>query len=450
MVFSFGNLLRNLAHMTETDPTDFAASLARMALPNDNQGTDHRQDDSNGDVLARLLSQLTGDNYVRQPDDTNCNTKAFTTALSPPAYPTPAAPLASTGAAMMPKHNSPSKKHEVRTWPIFQQRKPPSTSKIDMPTVTTNSAEKESALDDDSSFQSCTSEPQADHLYDHPFCYRFPNDSGMFTVPSPSFTTSWSMLTYSRKKSKGIGIKHLYQSCLGIFKCPVKGCKFVRNAAIPRKKRRKNQPPDKPVGKQLTCGIHGLTLVHHPCMALVHLTRSPNGTTTVKHEGHHAHPQPHEKVSQQAKNWLQTVVATAPELRPHQIKKGNPVTHRPPAREVHSAFGNLDRLGYLRMQLLSKVGNKLSLNDLPRWETLTGDKFLVAADVRHRDTGIISIQFPEMLNITRMNGGTVPQDDSKVRTLYLELYSIILLRNISLNNAQPSGHKLICISNRYN
>lgn len=414
MTFSVGNLLRNLAHMTETDPTDFAASLARMALPNNNQGTD-RQDDSNGDVLARLLSQVTGDSYVRQSDDRNCNTRAFTTALSPPAYPATAAPLASTGAAM-PKHNAPAKQHEV-FWPIFQRGKPPSTSKIDMPTGTTKSTETESALDDDSSFQSCTSEPQADHLYDYPFCYRFPNDSGMFTVPSPSFTTSWSMVTYSRKKCKGTGITHLYQSCLGIFKCPVNGCKFVRNAAVP-KKRRKNQPPDKPVGKQLTCGIHCVNLVHQPCMALVHLTRSLNGTTTVSHKGHHSHPHPHEKVSQQAKNWLETVVATAPELRPHQIKKGNPVTNRPPAREVHSAFGNLDRLGYLRMQLRSKVGNKFSLNDLPRWETLIGEKFLVAADVRDRDTGIISIQFPEMRNITMMNGGTVPLEDGEVSTLY--------------------------------
>ncbi len=63
MGFSFGNLFRNLAHMAETDATDSAAFLARMALPNNNQGTD-RQDDSNGDVLARLLSQVTGDSYV--------------------------------------------------------------------------------------------------------------------------------------------------------------------------------------------------------------------------------------------------------------------------------------------------------------------------------------------------------------------------------------------------
>ena len=82
MTFSIGNFLRNLAHMAETDPTDFAASLARMALPNNNQGID-RQDDSNGDVLARVLSQVTGDSYIRQPGGTNCNTRAFTAALSP-------------------------------------------------------------------------------------------------------------------------------------------------------------------------------------------------------------------------------------------------------------------------------------------------------------------------------------------------------------------------------
>ena len=77
MVFSLGNLLRNLAHMSETDPSSFAANFARMALPNNNQGTDHR-DDSSGDVLARLLSQVPGQRYEVQ-SDANRNTSASST-----------------------------------------------------------------------------------------------------------------------------------------------------------------------------------------------------------------------------------------------------------------------------------------------------------------------------------------------------------------------------------
>ena len=410
MVFSFGNLLRNLAHMTETDPTDFAANIARMALPNNNPGTDC-EDDSNGDVLARLLSQVMGDRYVRQPDDTN-----FKSVLSPPAKPTTVAPLASTDTAM-PTQKA-STKQRKQFWPLFDQSKS-EISESTMQTGTTKPKEMEVDLDDDSSFMSCRSQPQADNKFDYPLPYRFPNDTCSFTVNSPSFKTSWSMLTYGSTKRHGID--HLYQSCLGIFSCPIKGCNFSCNSAIPRKNRRKFQPPLKPVGTELTCRIHGLKLVHQECNAIVHLTRSPDGTTTVTHSGHHSHPRPHENASPQAREWLQTIVAAAPELQPHQIKKGNPSTNRPPARDVHSAFGNLDRLAYLRMQLLCKVGSKFSLHDLPKWEEITGDKFLVAADLRHRDTAIISIQFPEMRKITKMNGGTEPLEDGEVSTLYIVL-----------------------------
>jgi hypothetical protein len=347
MVFSFGNLLRNLAHMSETEPSAFVANVARMALPNNNPSTDH-QDNSSGDVLARLLSQVTGQRYEVQ-SDANCNTSAPTSS----AKATEPAPLASTGVASIVTDTAPANSdatshlQQKPLWPIFNQVKP-NTAKANTPKAMTQPKEKDVNLSDDSSFKSCASEPQADNLCDYPFCWRFPNDTNSFKVSSPSFTTSWSMLTYSRKKRHGIA--HLYQSCLGIFKCPVNGCHFMRNSATPRKRRVKFRCPDKPVGKLLTCQTHGIPLVHQQCSALVHLSRSPNGITTVEHSGHHSHPHPHEKVSEQAKDWLEEIVATAPELRPNQIKLGNPETKRAPARDVHSSLGNLDRLAYLRMQ----------------------------------------------------------------------------------------------------
>ena len=401
MVFSFGNLLRNLAHMSETDPSSFAANFARMALPNNNQGTDHR-DDSSGDVLARLLSQVTGQRYEVQ-SDANRNTSASSTSVNTAK----GAPLASTGDVSRVTEtgranaDAMSYQQQKPLWPIFTQTKHTTTKTNMMPTAMTQPEEKEVNLNDDSSFKSCTSQPQADNLCDYPYCLRYPNDTVSFNVSSPSFTTSWSMVTYG--KSKIDGITHFYQSCLGIFKCPVNGCNFTQNAATPRNKRKKFRCPDKPRGKQVTCRIHGTRLVHQQCSALVRLSRSPNGITTVKHEGHHSHPLPHEnKVSEQAKNWLEQVVTIAPELKPHQIKKGNPATGRSPAREVHSALGCLDRLAHLRQKLLNKIGGtKLTLQGLPKWEELTGEKFLVAADISGKDSGIISIQFPEMRNITK-------------------------------------------------
>ena len=350
MVFSLGNLLRNLAHMSETDPSSFAANFARMALPNNNQGTDHR-DDSSGDVLARLLSQVTGQRYEVQ-SDANRNTSASSTSVSSAK----AAPLASTGdvsrVTETGQANADAMSHQQQKplWPIFTQTKH-TTVKGNTPKETSQLKEKEDDVNDDSSFASCTSQPQADNLSDYPFCWRFPNDTVSFAVSSPSFTTSWSMLTYGWKR-KGPNV-HLYQSCLGIYRCPVNGCNFTRNAATPTKKRVKFRCPDKPGGKQVTCRIHGNQLVHQQCSATAHLVRSPNGITTVKHEGHHSHPLPHEnKVSEQAKDWLKDIVTRAPELKPHQIKKGNPATGRSPAREVHSALGNTDRLTYLRKEML--------------------------------------------------------------------------------------------------
>ena len=154
MVFSFGIFLRNLAHMTETDPKDFAANLARMALPNNNQGTECQDDCSNGDVLARLISHMTGDNYARLPDDTNRKS----TTSSSPAKPITAAPRASTNA-VSPMHKA-STKQRKPFWPLFVPSKP-KTSKSKVDTAITKPKEMEVDLDDDASFVSCRSEPQA-------------------------------------------------------------------------------------------------------------------------------------------------------------------------------------------------------------------------------------------------------------------------------------------------
>ena len=462
MVFSFGNLLRNIAHLAEADPNNVGGNAANMVSPNNHPGTDG-QDNYSSDVLARLLTQVTGQRYELQSHGKSSTTQTQAAEVAPLSQVTghryelqshnKSSPLGSTIGhtkitKVAPTKDITAKSHpeEKKLWPIFHPAKPDNTPEAMMQ----QEGKGEVFDNDDSSFESCTSQPLPDHLFDYPFRKRFPNDNDAYSIDSASFKTSWSMLTYEHK-NMGNGIWKLRQSCLGIYRCARKGCRFKRNAVTPRNQHRCHRCPDKAKGRNQTCEIHGVPLVHHACFATISITRSHNdGTTDVQHKGHHSHPYPHEQVSPQAKKWLEGVVVTAPELRPHQIKKGNVTTNRPAARIIHEGFGNPDRIGYYKRQLLNKVGNNFSLADLPKWEEMTGDKFLVEADICDKDSAIISIQFPEMQNITKKNGGTLPLEEGEVSTVLIVTHYRMRFPLIYSPHMQSSGRELICIPNRYN
>ena len=117
------------------------------------------------------------------------------------------------------------------------------------------------------SFKSCESTQDDDgFLFDHDDIERYPDGNLCYTVNDPEptllekkktskFSMSWAMMTYSRK-GKG---NTLYQSCLGVYCCPVEGCKYIGRPAYPKcdsgEKRRKGRAPDKPLGSD-KCSVH--------------------------------------------------------------------------------------------------------------------------------------------------------------------------------------------------
>ena len=77
-------------------------------------------------------------------------------------------------------------------------------------------------------------------LYDYPDNERFPNGDICYAVNDPDFALSWATLQYTWKPKDAptnkTGKMLKYQKCLGIFKCKVASCPFIRNPVQPQQK----------------------------------------------------------------------------------------------------------------------------------------------------------------------------------------------------------------------
>jgi hypothetical protein len=87
--------------------------------------------------------------------------------------------------------------------------------------------------EDQHSYQTCSSGHNVIHaaLFDSADSARFPQgDISPYVVNDHKFRLSWTMMTYGFNCVNAKGERRLQQCCLGIYKCPSTGCKFVRNA----------------------------------------------------------------------------------------------------------------------------------------------------------------------------------------------------------------------------
>jgi hypothetical protein len=274
-------------------------------------------------------------------------------------------------------------------------------------------------IDDDTIYKSCASATNnSDYLHDHPDNYRFPQGLLCYEVNDPDhkFTTSWIMLLASAKNGKGVKSdqRFFYYSCLGVYECPVEGCKLVKNPVHPITKRL-GALPAKANGSGV-CKVHQKKLEHVACNARMTIRRSTN-TTLIEHSGHHSHPRPHEKPSEAAKEWLTNIVTRNKEALPNQIECGTET--RLPAGDIHPGLQNQDRLSYMMKKITKRVP-KFSLEDIPNYEVMLGGKykFFQRACLDKKD-GTISIKFPAMLEVTRKNGGTVNLEEGEVSMVQL-------------------------------
>ena len=200
-------------------------------------------------------------------------------------------------------------------------------------------SDKSSNEDNDSSFFSCVGDVNMSRgLFDTDDLDRFPQHTCVYTVYDASFKPSWSWVPYSHQKNK------TFLRCLGIFICPLDGCKHVSNAVLSNGNRKKNSLP-KPRENGF-CFTHKCPLTHMYC-----LIRS-SSSTEINQNGSHCHRRPHKiKASKKAVQRLQDIVKVNSEAKPLQVMLGTPT--REPARSIHPSLGNLSRLSYMMSKLKS-------------------------------------------------------------------------------------------------
>ena len=205
--------------------------------------------------------------------------------------------------------------------------------------------------DDSSSFHLCSSGNYAVGslaIHDNADSARFPQGNlPPYVVEDPKFRLSWTMMTYGFDTKKN-NDKIEYQCCMGIYKCPREGCKFVQNAVVaPRKGRVNGAKPANAKGSGV-CTDHKLQLEHVPCSATCTVYRN-NSSVTIHHYGIHKHARPSEKVSKEALARLENIMNINNNAKPVQILQGT--STREAASNIHPGLNNLDRLSYYMKEL---------------------------------------------------------------------------------------------------
>jgi hypothetical protein len=230
--------------------------------------------------------------------------------------------------------------------------------------------------DNNSSYFSCVSDWHMWRvLFDQDDLDRFPPHTCVYTVHDASFKPSWSWVTYSHKKNT------TYLCCLGVFICPMDGCKHVSNAVLSNDKRRKDSIP-KPCGSGL-CFTHKCPLTHMSCDVNCTLIWTLS-SIEIKQHGSHRHPRPHAiKASKKAVQRLQDIVNVNSEVTPLQVMLGTPT--REPARSIHPSLGTLSRLSYM-MSKFKSSSKSIGLKGILSMQVEMGVNFIQSQsrDIVHR------------------------------------------------------------------
>jgi len=210
----------------------------------------------------------------------------------------------------------------------------------------------------------------------------------------------------------------LQKHCLGALQCPFPGCRWARrpptaeqtdqskatlkslntkeqsSAAVtakslewPEEERSEEELKDDP--EDDVCLTHKLLPEHIPCSAYMDLVES-EGSIKFTHYNYHQHRVPLPKrASQDALQYLDTLVSTAPDTRPKHLL--HQTEHRNPISQMYPVFRNLSYLRYRRNKVLHKYRNPNNLGQLAAMEEVFGSCFIRSSSIRSFD-GHISVQ----------------------------------------------------------
>jgi hypothetical protein len=187
--------------------------------------------------------------------------------------------------------------------------------------------------------------------------WRFKHDC----IPENSLKhyTEWAMERDNGKTKpavNGLFIKYLKKKCLGVLVCADSNC--------PGKSRPKLEKSDGTKNQSTTCPVCSCEpfMIHLQCSAdLTWYQASIDQTFSkfdliLRHNGNHTHLPPHvnkpDPISREA---LRKIVYDHPKRTPLQLSVGpNPI------RNLHAAFGNVDRVAYYRREDLISAGLSFS------------------------------------------------------------------------------------------
>ncbi|GJJ71561.1 hypothetical protein EMPS_03911 [Entomortierella parvispora] len=204
-------------------------------------------------------------------------------------------------------------------------------------------------------------------------------------------SVGWATQVYRRNiKSDGSMIK-IHKKCLGILRCPAPDCRWVRRPKV-------NGPVDYVTGETRIdmsdtpesqfCAIHERELEHLPCTAVLDLVEE-GGCIKFTHRGYHTHQAPIPKrASQDALNYLETIVSTAPESRPKHLLHKTEL--RDPISRKYMVYRNLSYVRHLRNKIIHKNRSANDLGSLAALEEVVGSCFVVSSSISSFD-GHISI-----------------------------------------------------------
>ena len=237
----------------------------------------------------------------------------------------------------------------------------------------------------------------------------------------------WAFCHVNTSSNRCTNIVRWYCYCMGVFQCSVDGCTFCARPLWPSSKY-KGAPPKFPSSVQ--CPRHPdqeLVWVRcdggdptktiksgEPMPCTLTLRFEGNSSVFVaEHVGKHSHARPPvAKPSPDAKRKLAEIVKYNPDAGPVQLtveKKG-----RPSMASIDASFYNQDRLGYYarktKNQNLRPIGIRGSVGALFEFNRDIPETFFVNFDILTKNSNIITMQTPYMLEVQREATGGLQSD----------------------------------------
>ena len=231
----------------------------------------------NPDVLAEALTQLTGVHFRRAT--AQANEQAENAAAPSGSSEVPAAHQQDNADSQA--ESSHQGERDSRSMGPGEEKEDTTNEETALSNEENNLGQDNDQDNDESSldsYHSCKSQAKDKHLHDHSSAERLPQGTVSYGVDEKDFRLAWRMVEYGRDPpSRTDGETTIeYCSCLGMYECPVDGCKFRSNLLIQRRTGKKVGPQTKPSAKAFAASTKAPSLSTFPAKPKSGMQEQPN------------------------------------------------------------------------------------------------------------------------------------------------------------------------------